>query len=66
MSNIPFQTIDWTSIQKVEHKGETGTSYWQTLEFNGLRIRIVEYTKDTLLIIGAKKDTSSIAWKANS
>jgi quercetin dioxygenase-like cupin family protein len=43
--NIPYQTIDWSSIPKVEHKGETGTSYWQTLQFEGLRIRMVEYTK---------------------
>jgi len=44
MSNIPFQTIDWTSIEKVEHKGETGVAYWQTLQFEGLRIRLVEYS----------------------
>ena len=43
-NNIPFQTIDWTSIPKTEHKGETGTSYWQTIDFHGLRIRIVEYS----------------------
>ena len=42
--NIPFQTIDWKVIPKVEHKGETGVAYWQTLQFNGLRIRIVEYS----------------------
>ena len=42
---IPFQNIDWSSIPKTEHKGETGTSYWQALEFPGLRIRIVEYSK---------------------
>jgi hypothetical protein len=47
-SNIPFQTIDWTKVPKVEHKGETGTSYWQTLQFEGLRIRIVEYSKGYL------------------
>jgi hypothetical protein len=46
--NIPFHTINWTGIPKVEHKGETGTSYWQTLQFEGLRIRIVEYTKGYL------------------
>ncbi len=45
---IPFTTIDWTAIEKVEHKGETGTSYWQTLQFGGLRIRIVEYTEGYL------------------
>jgi len=43
--NIPFQTIDWTNIPKTEHKGETGISYWQTIQFEGLRIRIVEYSK---------------------
>lgn len=43
MQNIPFTTIDWTSIPKTEHKGESSTSYWQTIQFTGLRIRIVEY-----------------------
>ena len=42
--NIPFQTIDWTKVLKTEHKGETGIAYWQTLQFDGLRIRIVEYS----------------------
>ena len=43
--NIPFQTIDWTTVPKTEHKGESGTAFWQTIQFNGLRIRIVEYSK---------------------
>jgi hypothetical protein len=43
-SNIPFQTIDWTSIEKTEHKGETGFAQWQTIQFPGLRIRLVEYS----------------------
>jgi len=42
-THIPYQAIDWTSIPRTEHKGETGTSYWQTLQLPGLRIRIVEY-----------------------
>jgi hypothetical protein len=42
--DIPFQTIDWSAIPKTEHKGESGVAYWQTLQFNGLRIRIVEYS----------------------
>jgi len=42
--DIPFQTIDWSVIPKTEHKGETGTAFWQTLQFPGLRIRIVEYS----------------------
>ncbi|PKP40629.1 MAG: hypothetical protein CVT95_13370 [Bacteroidetes bacterium HGW-Bacteroidetes-12] len=43
--NIPFQTIDWTSIPKTEHKGENGIAYWQTMQYEGLRIRLVEYSK---------------------
>ena len=48
MSNIAFQTIDWTLLNKVEHKGETGTAFWQTVQFEGLRVRIVEYSKGYL------------------
>lgn len=48
MSNIPFQAIDWTSIRKEEYKGETGIAYWQTVEFPGLRIRLVEYANGYL------------------
>ena len=44
MSNIPFQTIDWANIPKTEHKGERGIAYCQTLQFGGLRVRIVEYS----------------------
>jgi hypothetical protein len=45
MSNIPFQSINWSTIKKTEHKGETGTAYWQTIQYEGLRIRLVEYSK---------------------
>jgi len=42
--NIPFQTIDWSKIKKTEHKGESGVAYWQTVQLDALRIRIVEYS----------------------
>ena len=48
IENIPFQTIDWSSTPKTEHKGESGTAYWQTAQFPGLRIRKVEYSKGYL------------------
>ena len=48
MSKIPFQTIDWSAIKKTEHIGETGTSFWQTMQFPGLRIRLVEYSEGYL------------------
>jgi hypothetical protein len=43
---IPFETIDWSKVTKTVHEGETGVSHWQTIEFPGLRIRIVEYSSD--------------------
>ena len=26
------------------HPGEVGTAYWQTIQFDGLRVRLVEYS----------------------
>jgi hypothetical protein len=55
MSNIPFQKIDWSSIAKTAHKGENGTAYWQTMQFPGLRIRLVEYSAGYLADHWCKK-----------
>ncbi len=55
MSDILFQTIDWNSIAKTEHSGETGTSFWQTLQFDKLRIRMVEYSAGYLADHWCKK-----------
>ena len=55
MNKIPFQTIDWRIIASTEHPGETGIAYWQTKEFNGLRIRIVTYSKGYLADHWCKK-----------
>ena len=48
MYTIPFTDIDWNEIPKTEHKGITGMAYWQTINLDGLRIRLVEYTQDYL------------------
>lgn len=44
MKNIPFGITNWEGIEKIEHKGETGTSFWRTREFDNIRVRIVEYS----------------------
>ncbi|MBY0245947.1 MAG: DHCW motif cupin fold protein [Sphingobacteriaceae bacterium] len=46
MSNIPFQTIDWTSIEAIEYKGESGVATWKTILHKGLRIRLVDYSSN--------------------
>jgi len=44
MSDIPFGTTDWATIEATEHKGETGMAYWRTRNFGDIRVRMVEYT----------------------
>ena len=48
IKNIPFQTIDWSEIPRTEYKGEKGTAWWQTIQYPGLRIRLVEYSEGYL------------------
>jgi quercetin dioxygenase-like cupin family protein len=45
MELIPFQTIDWEKIEQTEHKGEEGIALWKTVQYAGLRIRMVEYSE---------------------
>jgi hypothetical protein len=46
--NIAFQITDWEKIPAEQHQGETGTAFWKVLQFPGLRIRMVEYSKNYL------------------
>ncbi|WP_316824895.1 DHCW motif cupin fold protein [Pedobacter miscanthi] len=48
MYNITFNNIDWNQVEKEEYPGETGTATWQTLNFDGLRMRIVTYSEGYL------------------
>lgn len=42
--NIPFLTLDWETVPKIEYLGAEGAAFWQTVELEGLRLRIVEYS----------------------
>ena len=44
IAGIPFGTTDWSSVEKTEHKGEIGTSYWRTRNFGAIRVRMVDYS----------------------
>ncbi|GAC1318711.1 MAG: DHCW motif cupin fold protein [Collimonas sp.] len=44
MTDIPFGTTDWETVERTEHKGETGMAYWRTRYFGGIRVRMVDYT----------------------
>jgi hypothetical protein len=44
LSSFPFQTLDWSTISKEEHKGETGIAYSQVFMMGDIRVRKVEYS----------------------
>lgn len=46
LKNIPFTLTDWDKIPAEEHKGDSGKAFWKTLQFEGLRIRLVEYSEN--------------------
>ena len=48
IENIPFRIINWDEVAKTTHPGSRGTAFWQTLQFKGLRVRVVEYSKGYL------------------
>jgi mannose-6-phosphate isomerase class I len=48
MDKIPFQKIDWTTVDKTECLGKKGASFLQTVQMGKLAIRIVEYSKNYL------------------
>jgi len=55
MTNIPFETTDWSSIEPTEHRGETGVALWRTRNFEGIRVRMVEYSPGYLADHWCKK-----------
>lgn len=44
IQGVPFNTTDWSKIEPVEYKGETGASWWKTFEAGNIRVRMVEYS----------------------
>lgn len=44
ISDLPFCTIDWSTVQATEHAGERGMAYWRTCRFGPIRVRMVEYS----------------------
>jgi hypothetical protein len=44
ISGFPFVTTDWSSVERIEHPGETGSAYWRTQLFGEIRVRTVDYS----------------------
>lgn len=44
LSDIPFGTVDWATVEPTVHPGETGVATWRTRQFGVVRVRLVEYS----------------------
>ena len=44
LEQIAFGTTDWSAVERVEHRGETGVAYSRTCQFGDIRVRMVEYS----------------------
>ena len=44
INNIPFNIINWSDVEPVEHPGEAGTAFWRTKIFGDIRIRMLDYS----------------------
>ncbi|RFB69931.1 MULTISPECIES: DHCW motif cupin fold protein [unclassified Herbaspirillum] len=55
IGNLPFGTTDWSTVERTEHKGDTGMATWRTRQFGPIRVRMVEYTPGYLADHWCKK-----------
>jgi hypothetical protein len=44
IQDVPFNTIDWSTVVVTKHSGITGEAYWRTFEMGNIRVRMVDYT----------------------
>ena len=45
LTDIPFEMTDWTNAPSTAHAGESGTAYWSTRQYGGIRVRMVTYSE---------------------
>jgi hypothetical protein len=44
MTDIPFGTVAWDTVERTEHPGVTGVAHWRTQQCGAIRVRMVEYS----------------------
>jgi hypothetical protein len=55
ITDIPFGTTDWSTVEVTEHPGTTGKAFWRTRQFGDIRVRFLEYTPGYLADHGCVK-----------
>src|SRR4051812_35673505 len=44
IDNLPFGTVDWSTVEPTTHPGERGEARWRTRQFGEVRIRMLDYS----------------------
>jgi quercetin dioxygenase-like cupin family protein len=44
IDGVPFGTVDWSAVETVTHRGESGEARWRTRQFGDVRVRMLEYS----------------------
>jgi hypothetical protein len=44
LTDIPFTTTDWSTVERTVHPGTTGTAWWRTQQCGAVRVRMVDYS----------------------
>ena len=44
ISDIPFGTTDWSSVEPIAYPGDAGVATWRTRQFGEIRVRLVDYS----------------------
>jgi hypothetical protein len=44
IDGVPFGTVDWSSVETITHRGESGEARWRTRQFGAVRVRMLEYS----------------------
>ena len=45
MTGFTLSVMDWPTVERTDHAGETGCAHWRTRDFGDIRVRMVEYTR---------------------
>jgi hypothetical protein len=44
IADLPFSTVDWATVERTPHAGESGEAHWRTRHFGSVRVRMLEYS----------------------
>jgi len=44
IADLPFGTLDWNTVERTIHAGESGEAQWRTRRFGDVRVRMLDYS----------------------